>query len=225
MSFDYGVWYEPEPITDMEAAEKYERLLSGDIGWATRHDGIATFYAELTSGHLPEVENLRDPYSRYWQQRPAYSDVCILYGHLGFWGGPPPSPEERLANRCDLVHYDRQFETVRLPTRLFGTCVFEIAVPYVRRRELRRVYNSDPASFEEAVREAVNLGQTFDMRRRDRAESLCFTVDDDYGQMIRLCEPGADEPKLLWFTDKDDVVAVCLAYGRGDSETIAGYGF
>ena len=46
MSFDLAVWFEPEPITNQEAAERYEGLCEAD-GASPTHPRVAAFYREV----------------------------------------------------------------------------------------------------------------------------------------------------------------------------------
>jgi hypothetical protein len=60
MSFDLGVWFEPEPIIDQQAAEKYQNLCGIDPDSATpAHPRVAAFYRELTE-LFPDLDATAD---------------------------------------------------------------------------------------------------------------------------------------------------------------------
>jgi len=59
VGFDIGVWYEPAPPTDGEAAHTYARLQAGDLGAVEPSPAVAAFYGALTS-RFPELDRLPD---------------------------------------------------------------------------------------------------------------------------------------------------------------------
>ena len=59
MSFDLGVWYPHERLTDQAAASLYSDLCKGDTGRVKPHAAIDAFYTELTAKH-PEIDTIPD---------------------------------------------------------------------------------------------------------------------------------------------------------------------
>jgi hypothetical protein len=58
MSYDLGVWFPQNRISNEEATGLYVRLCDGDTSGVVSHAAIDAFYSELTDRH-PEMAYLR----------------------------------------------------------------------------------------------------------------------------------------------------------------------
>src|SRR5690242_16224790 len=59
MSYDLGVWYPYERLSDEEAGNLYAGLCEGTVEPPRAHPAIDAFYAELTAKH-PEIDTIPD---------------------------------------------------------------------------------------------------------------------------------------------------------------------
>ncbi len=59
MSFDLGVWYTPNRLSDKEAGELYAALCELQTDGVSPHPTVNAFYSELTARY-PELNNVPD---------------------------------------------------------------------------------------------------------------------------------------------------------------------
>jgi hypothetical protein len=149
VSFDLGVWFEPEPITAAEAAAKYERLCDGDLAGVVDNERVTAFYQALTARYpeltdQPETD-LDGPWSTTLDRSAGHVIMPIIW---------PRAAEMRtvvreLAAEHGLVCFDPQTGDVDNPVRPMapgalrlelcdGSVIDEPDLPRIR-RELGRL--------------------------------------------------------------------------------------
>ncbi len=109
MSFDLGVWYEPEPVSAGHAGRTYELLCRADTSTVSAHPAITRFYEELVA---------RFPTSDAFDAPPAESDTHVILPIT--WSRLEEVAEfvYRRAGELGLVCYDPQAGEVELPERV-----------------------------------------------------------------------------------------------------------
>ena len=119
MSFDLGVWYPQERITDDEAGELYVRLLQSDTSGVLPHPAIKAFYAELTARH-PEIDTIPEerigdydycPWSCALDHSPGYVIMPCVWSKATY----VDQLVHDLARKHGLVVYDPQASKITYP--------------------------------------------------------------------------------------------------------------
>jgi hypothetical protein len=111
MSFDLGVWFEPEPITDEQAADKYRKLCNTDVDSAVpAHPRVAAFYRDLTE-RFPDVADTGDVEA--FEQSPWTAGLSTTPASVIMTISWPRAAEitavvRQLANRHRLICHDPQ---------------------------------------------------------------------------------------------------------------------
>jgi hypothetical protein len=59
MSYDLGVWYQHERLSDADAGKMYVGLCEGTVEHPRAHPAVDAFYQELTAKH-PEIDTVPD---------------------------------------------------------------------------------------------------------------------------------------------------------------------
>jgi hypothetical protein len=111
MSFDLGVWFEPEPITDQRAVERYQSLCDADADSATpTHPRAAAFYRDLTE-LFPDLDATADaetiersPWTAGLSTTPASVIMAIAWSRAA----EVADIVRELADRHGLICHDPQ---------------------------------------------------------------------------------------------------------------------
>ena len=111
MSFDLGVWYEAEPITDQQAAKKYQDLcdLNADAG-APAHPQVAAFYRDLTE-HFPDLDATTDTETAErspWTAALSTTPTSVIMTIAGSRAAEVTQTVQELAERHGLTCHDPQ---------------------------------------------------------------------------------------------------------------------
>jgi hypothetical protein len=119
VTFDLGVWHEPEWISSGEASAKYRLLCEGQSDGLAAHPGIAQFVERLTA-KLSTLPSEGDDGRGWWATGADVSDHHVLLriqwqhtdvvSHLVY----------AAAEECGLVCYDPQLQAVALPPGMPG---------------------------------------------------------------------------------------------------------
>ncbi len=59
MSFDIGVWFNPGPMSQQDAANRYLALRQADLGGLESSKRLSHFVAELTQ-HFPQIDDVAE---------------------------------------------------------------------------------------------------------------------------------------------------------------------
>jgi hypothetical protein len=212
MSFDYAIWYEPAPIANEDGRERYVRLLAGDDDWAVGNADTAAFAIAFRQFFSRDTEDPEYPDSLYFRRPARCTSKYVLFNFR--------LPKYDLASTflmtqaeaLGLVLYDDQYETVRQPTRLIGSCML------VGRG--KPVYNANLGGFEQALRDEIRLGTAWRIERHKTGEHLHIEREGD-GLTVEhwdaeAISSEAPYPAQFYSDDVDEVVDVCLRYACGD---------
>jgi hypothetical protein len=111
MSFDLGVWFEPEPITDRRAAEKYQSLCDLDPGDAApTHPQVAAFYRDLTA-LFPDLDATADaetPEDSPWTAGLSTTPTSVVMTIVWSRATEVAQIVRELADRHGLICHDPQ---------------------------------------------------------------------------------------------------------------------
>lgn len=119
MSYDSGVWFPQERISNEAATQLYIRLCGGDTSGVVSHPAINAFYAELTARH-PEIdtipeEKIDDHDYCPWSCKLDYSPSHIIMYCVWPKAGYVHKLVKGLARKHGLALYDPQSEEVIYP--------------------------------------------------------------------------------------------------------------
>jgi hypothetical protein len=111
MSFDLGVWYEAEPITDEQAAKKYQDLcdLTADAG-APAHPQVAAFHRDLTE-LFPDLDATTDAEAGErspWTAGLSTTPTSVIMTIAGSRAAEVAQTVRELADRHGLTCHDPQ---------------------------------------------------------------------------------------------------------------------
>jgi hypothetical protein len=118
MSFDLGVWYEPQPITSDAAAVKYVAFCEGE-GESEEHPCFEAFFDELSEGFpsLDEVDeaDIDDcPWAAGFERGDGHVLLTIKWSRAEDMAQAVLA----LAANHELVVFDPQDDEVHLPPRM-----------------------------------------------------------------------------------------------------------
>jgi hypothetical protein len=122
MSFDLGVWYSDNPLTNQEAADIYLKLCEGQPILTGGHRAVEAFYSELTS-RWQEIDTVPDdrvgdfdfcPWSCALDKR----DIHVVMSCVWPKADEVAAFVSELALKHSLVLFDPQEGIVHLPPNL-----------------------------------------------------------------------------------------------------------
>jgi hypothetical protein len=119
VSFDLGVWHEPEPISAGHAGRTYELLCRGDTSTVEDHPAVTRFYHDVVA-RFPTTATFDDAADReerwVWSMDPTESDSHVILAVS--WSRAEEVYEfvSGRANELGLVCYDPQAGEVELPS-------------------------------------------------------------------------------------------------------------
>lgn len=125
MSFDLGVWYPQNRISDEEARELYVRLCDSDTNGVVPHPAIDAFYAELTAKH-PEIDTIPEekigdhdycPWSCQLDHSPGHVVMSCVWPKATY----VHKLAVTLARKHGLAVYDPQADEVTYPDGSTGS--------------------------------------------------------------------------------------------------------
>lgn len=213
MSYDYAVWYEPEPISSLEGRAKYLGIMAGHESLCAPHPQVTVF-----------ANWFFDVFSELNFRRPPLSDKRSFVAlHLVF--DTRAESVFSVADSCDLVVYDDQSEGVRLPLSLTGSCVMQLS-------NGRRVFSRDLESFWEEARRAIDASLNVSVYRRNGNDSLDLEFDDDfYRANYVVSRPGpvtkAEDTTVDYYCpiELEDALRVLRGFVERDFKTMMEFPF
>lgn len=120
MSFDLGLWYPSQRLSNEEAGALYSRLCAGEYCSNVQdHPGIKAFYHDLTSRH-PEIDDVPEdriddtdycPWSIAFDRSPGHLILCCVWSKAEYVNGLVRT----LASKHGLVVFDPQAGTAHYP--------------------------------------------------------------------------------------------------------------
>lgn len=118
MSFDLGVWFEPGPITDQQATDKYDSLCDKEADSSIpAHPQVADFYRDLTR-LLPELDSNAAPEEverSPWTTALDTTPTSVVMGISWPRAVEVSNVVRELADRHGLIYYDPQAGTTSQP--------------------------------------------------------------------------------------------------------------
>jgi hypothetical protein len=119
MSFDLGVWYPHERLTNAEAGNLYVSLCDGTAEPRKPHPAIDNFYHELTAKH-PEIDDVPEdrigdfefsPWSCSFDRSPGHLIMSCVWPKADY----VDALVKQLARKHGLAVYDSQSERIFYP--------------------------------------------------------------------------------------------------------------
>jgi hypothetical protein len=119
MSFDLGVWYPHENLSNKQAGERYARLCESQIDEAKPHPSVNAVYEELTAKH-PEIDTISEDRIDDHDYCPWSCALDRSSGHVimpSIWSKAEyvDSFVHSLAAKHGLAVYDPQSERITYP--------------------------------------------------------------------------------------------------------------
>jgi hypothetical protein len=119
MSFDLGVWYPHERLTNAAAGNLYGSLCEGTSESPKPHPAVDNFYHELTAKH-PEIDDVPDdrigdfefsPWSCTFDRSPGHIIMSCVWPQADY----VDALVKELARKHGLAVYDPQSERIFYP--------------------------------------------------------------------------------------------------------------
>jgi len=119
MSFDLGVWYPHERLTNSQAGELYLALCDGTVESPDPHPAVDAFYQELTAKH-PEIDTVPEVRIGDHDYCPWSCEIDHSPGHVIMSCVWPRADDvgalvDQLARKHGLAVYDPQSERITYP--------------------------------------------------------------------------------------------------------------
>src|SRR6267143_4795804 len=124
MSYDLGVWYPHQRLTNSEAGQIYVDLCESRQTSLQAHPALRAFYDELYAAH-PEIDDIPEeriddheycPWSCAHDRSDAHMIMCCLFSQAD----SVHNVVHKLAREHGLAVYDPQSETITYPNGKTG---------------------------------------------------------------------------------------------------------
>ena len=124
MSFNLGVWYPHERLTNTQAGELYVGLCEGTADGPPPHPAVEAFYEELTTQH-PELDDVPANRLGDHEYSPWSCEIDHLPGHVIMASVWPKADYvdnlvKELARKHGLAVFDPQSERITYPDGSLG---------------------------------------------------------------------------------------------------------